>query len=115
MVVDSQRSVLHLPPELAAGMALDPPAGLALSRAGEDRVAGEPCTVWQAGPAGRRTALCVTEDGVLLRSVTPLSWGGENRMEAVSVRYGPQDPARFRVPAGYRARAALYAQAARAC
>lgn len=106
MIVDSQRSFMRLPPEMATAMALDPPGGLALARGGEERIAGEPCTLWQAGPAGRRTALCVTADGVLLRSVTPLSSGGENLLEAVAVRYGPQDAARFRVPEGYRARQA---------
>ena len=107
MVSNAQRSFMRLPPRMAEGMALSPPPGVVLSRAAEERVAGgEPCTVLQAGPAGRRAALCITEDGVLLRSVTPLSWGGENRIEADSVRYGPQDAARFRVPERYRAQTA---------
>ncbi|MCR0980834.1 hypothetical protein [Roseomonas populi] len=99
MVVDSERSFMELPAEMAAGMRLDPPPGAALTKGREDRVAGESCTQW-AGP--RRTVICVTAEGVLLRSVSALPGGGENRMEATSVRYGAQDPARFRVPAGYR-------------
>ncbi|MBP0495972.1 hypothetical protein [Roseomonas indoligenes] len=99
MVVDSERAFMEMPAEMAAGMRLDPPPGAALTKGKEDRVAGEACTQW-AGP--RRTTVCVTADGVLLRSVSALPNGGENRIEAISVRYGPQDPARFRVPAGYR-------------
>ncbi|MBP0446292.1 hypothetical protein J8J14_16080 [Roseomonas sp. SSH11] len=106
MVVDSQLTFMRLPPHLAAGMALDLPAGAELARAGEDRVAGQPCTIWQAGRAHGRARLCVTADGLLLRSVSPLPHGGENRLEAVSVRYGAQDAARFRIPQGYSARTA---------
>jgi hypothetical protein len=106
LVVDSQRAFMRLPPAMAAGMTLELPPGIILSRRGEDRVAGEGCTVWLAYPAQGRTAVCVTAEGLMLRSVTTLPFGGENRLEAVAVHYGPQDPARFRIPEGYRASSA---------
>jgi len=102
MVLDRERAFLRLPPEMAAGMALDVPPGTEVVRAGEDRVAGQPCTLWDAGTGRRRVRFCIAADGVMLRMASASPQGGENRMEAVSVQYGPQEPSRFQVPAGYR-------------
>jgi hypothetical protein len=40
--------------------------------------------------------ICKTADGVLLRTD-----GTGMTITATTVKYGPQDPARFHVPAGY--------------
>ena len=69
------------------------------TRRGTDRVAGLPCTEWQTTDSeGAPTLACITEDGVLLRARR----GNEVMVQAARVRYGPQDPAAFRVPDGYR-------------
>jgi hypothetical protein len=62
-------------------------------------VAGLPCTNWQTADAGGRpTVLCLTEDGVMLRA----SQGGQVLLQATTVSYGPQDPAAFVPPDGFR-------------
>ena len=62
-------------------------------------VAGLPCTVWATADAGgQATVLCLTADGVMLRA----SQNGQVLLEATSVSYGPQDPAAFQAPAGFR-------------
>lgn len=62
-------------------------------------VAGLRCTNWRtADAAGEDTQLCLTSDGVTLRAVQK----GQVLLEAVSVAYGPQDPAAFDPPTGFR-------------
>ncbi|HWX46806.1 MAG TPA: hypothetical protein VNZ61_01965 [Roseomonas sp.] len=78
-----------------------------LRREGTDRIAGVNCTKWRIEPEGESSDeevrhACITADGVPLR----LQEGsGEDALVlyiATEVRYGPQDPARFRVPPGYK-------------
>ena len=62
-------------------------------------IAGLACTNWQTGDAaGQDTLLCLTGDGVMLRA----SQRGQILLEATTVSYGPQDPAAFKAPDGYR-------------
>ena len=62
-------------------------------------VAGLGCTNWQtADAAGQDTLLCMTADGVMLRA----SQRGQVLLEAIAVSYGPQDPAAFKAPDGFR-------------
>ncbi len=80
--------------------------GNRLTREGTDRVAGLACTVWRveaadSSPEDARRA-CITEDGVPLRLVEGVGAEAETLYEATQVTYGPQDPARFRVPEGYQ-------------
>ncbi len=77
-----------------------------LRREGADRVAGQACTVWRIDPPADEEdevkRACITADGVPLRLVA--GEGKEANVEyvATEVTYAAQDPARFRVPAGYR-------------
>jgi hypothetical protein len=67
-------------------------------RGGDATVAGQACTEWQTlDRDARPVAVCITPDGVLLRAAT----ADQVRVSAVLVRYGPQDPEAFRIPAGY--------------
>ena len=67
-------------------------------RQGEDRVAGLACTEWETKDLNNNPAnVCITPDGVLLQ----VRSRGNVVLTAASVRYGPQDPALFRVPDGY--------------
>lgn len=105
MVMDHQRLVVELPlggdlPHLG-----ELPPGARLTREGQDRVAGLPCTVWRYQDGGQSGRACITADGVLLRASGPGATGGagdDGALEAVAVAYGPQDPARFRPPPEYR-------------
>jgi hypothetical protein len=101
---DQQRELIVLPaPPRDAGIpGLVPPGGR-FTREGTDRVAGLDCTNWRVElPDGGRGRVCVTGDGVVLRSVGAAAGQPEQGLEATSVNYGPQDPARFNRPAGYR-------------
>lgn len=100
MVSDRDRGAVDMAsgagplPGMSAGA-----SGGAYTRRGADRVAGLPCTEWQTTDTeGAPTLACLTEDGVLLRARR----GNEVLVQAVRVQYGPQDPAAFRVPDGYR-------------
>jgi hypothetical protein len=79
------------------------PADARLTRGdGDDRVAGIACAVWHVEYQSYRSAACLAPDGVLLRLRAA---EGARTLEATRVEYGPQDPARFRLPEGYRVRA----------
>ena len=69
--------------------------GSGYARLGADRVAGTDCTVWRFEGGGQTITACYTADGVVLRSQGSASGPGA---EAISVTYGPQDPARFERP-----------------
>jgi hypothetical protein len=109
VVVDADRT-FHDLGRVAAVMTRDilpvQPAAK-LTKEGADSVAGHPCTVWriepegEGDPDGARRA-CVTADGVPLRLVEGSGADASTLYVATSVAYGPQDPARFRIPAGYR-------------
>jgi hypothetical protein len=94
---DSIKAVLEIDGDRAQLM---PVAGAQhYTRVGDARVNDLPCGLWRLddGVTPERR-LCVTDDGVLLQ----LSAGGTVLIEAISVRYGPADPAAFVVPEGYQ-------------
>jgi hypothetical protein len=99
VVRDATRSVVEMAaPDNPAGMADGGKPASGFVRAGEATVAGQACTEWQTQDREARPVLvCITADGVLLR----VAASGQVRVSAVSVRYGPQDPAEFRIPADY--------------
>lgn len=103
MVMEPQRVVLALPANAAAAMSQDAPPDARFTRKGTAQVAGQSCTEWDVVVPQGTSTICVTEDGVMLRAASPLPDGsGVSRLEATEVRYGAQDPARFRVPAGFQ-------------
>ncbi len=111
MVMDHQRLVVELSP---GGDGLprlgELPPGVRLVREGDDRIAGVPCTVWRYQDRHQSGRACITADGVLLRAsgAGATGTGDDGSIEAIAVAYGPQDPARFQPPSGYRSmRAAL--------
>lgn len=82
------------------------------TRGANATVAGHPCTVWRYEGGGGKGEACVTTDGVMLRAHgTRGARGGT--VEARRVVYGPQDPARFRVPQDYQTMPAGFLDAAR--
>ena len=103
VVREANRSVIEMAaPEDVAGVAGKPGIGGYLRR-GEDTVAGVACTDWETRDRdGQQALVCITADGVLLRARAE----GKSLVSAVSVRYAPQDPAAFQVPADYTHRSA---------
>ena len=104
VVMDQQRAVLEMPANTGPGglsLPTEPPASARFTRGGAATFAGLRCTLWHYEDGDKRGETCLTADGVMLRS----SGGQGSRtgaVEATAVAYGPQDPARFQAPAGYR-------------
>jgi hypothetical protein len=98
VVRDGIRSVVEMAaPDNPAGV-IGGQAPVSFVRRGQATVAGQTCTEWQTQDREARPALvCITQDGVLLRAGT----AEQVRVSAVAVRYAPQDPAAFRIPADY--------------
>jgi hypothetical protein len=106
MVMDDRREVVPLPPEIAGLLLRELPAEAPFYRQGTDAVAGRACVSWRVAMPHGDSAVCLTEDGVLLRwapiDYRPTPAGlSISKMEATAVSYRAQDPTRFRVPAGY--------------
>ncbi|MBB5695024.1 hypothetical protein [Muricoccus pecuniae] len=116
MLMDAQRAYVRLPGDdddrkrevgsLALG---DVKPGDKVSREGAAEIAGQRCTVWRVERAKESPEdeaeverSCVTADGVLLRRVEGEGDEAETSYLATRVAYGPQDPALFRAPAGWR-------------
>jgi hypothetical protein len=107
LLLEAERTAIVQPIDEAEARSFrEPDPGTRFTRQGTDRVAGTACTTWRVEPppeiarAGARpVTTCLTEDGVMLRSEE-----GGQRAEATQVTYAPQDPARFRVPDGWRTR-----------
>jgi len=101
IVMPAQRMVMDLPEaQMAEARRLSPGPQARFLREGTDRIAGTPCTIWRVEEGRDTGRVCMTADGVALRAEQPGQ--PQSRMEATSVAYGPQDPARFERPRGYQ-------------
>jgi hypothetical protein len=95
LVRDDSREVIDLPSPLSAEQ---PGGGAGFTRIGPATVNGLACTQWRTiDSRGQETQACYTDDGILLRA----SAGPRTLMEAVSVKYAPQDNAVFQTPPSY--------------
>lgn len=104
MAMEAQRMVLDMPATpIAARMA--PSAEARFSREGPARIANTDCVNWRVEEQGQAARICLTADGVMLRSET-LSRAGTGPvpglLEATQISFGPQQAARFQRPAGYQ-------------
>lgn len=98
MIMDADRTYIDISAKKAPVHGLVPD-GVKLVRAGEDTVAGLKCTVWNETGATAGGTVCITDDGVLLRS--HYNDGNNETSEATAVEYGPQAASLFEVPMGY--------------
>ncbi|MBE9603291.1 hypothetical protein IAI18_00300 [Acetobacteraceae bacterium H6797] len=107
MLIPQQRIAMNIAISSLPNGEMANPQALAnqiTGRGGTATIAGLRCTDWNfrheaRGKVTTGTA-CLTDDGVTLRVIST-SGGKPFRAEATRVTYGPQDPARFQVPAGY--------------
>ncbi|WP_431284790.1 hypothetical protein ACQW02_08260 [Humitalea sp. 24SJ18S-53] len=100
MVVEEERRILPLPPQVVSRQ-LGPSPAATFTREGNDRVAGQGCTIWRYQEGADQGRICLTADGVMLRS-QGTTGGISGGVEAVTVTYAPQDPAQFQPPEGYQ-------------
>jgi hypothetical protein len=99
LVLENRRAILALPPGTDPSQRLSASQTARFTREGSDRVANVSCTNWRVEDRGSSARLCVTDDGVVVRS----SGGpGGGALEATRVEYGGQDASRFRMPEGFQ-------------
>ena len=69
-------------------------------REGKDTVAGETCSVWRVatGRPNEHVRSCITDDGIVLRTVTGSGSRVHTVFELASVTRAAQDPQNFRIP-----------------
>lgn len=110
--IDTRKVVLVSPSLPKMGIETDLPADFQIAslagegtRAGTSQVAGEPCTLWQVEKAAQLagpTTACITEDGIVLRTLVEIQGKPHLTFEVISLTRGPQDPDLFRLPPGTR-------------
>ena len=98
VVMENMRTIIPNPGGQDMTRALRLAETARMTRADTGTYAGTRCTNWRWENEGQRGTACLTDDGLMLRAANEAGQG----MEAVQVQYGPQDPARFRLPQGYR-------------
>ena len=101
MVVPDELTVMDLPfqPGLQDQFQLN--ARMRFTRRPAETVAGLRCTSWDVLVDGSRGIMCVTDDGVLLRSISLDPAGRRNVIEAISVSYAPALASDFLPPEGF--------------
>lgn len=104
MAMAAQRMILDMPAsQIAARMA--PRAEARFTREGPARIADTNCVNWRVEDDGQAARICLTADGVMLRS-EPLSRSATGPvpglLEATQISFGPQEASRFQRPSGYQ-------------
>jgi hypothetical protein len=103
IVIEDAKRVMDMPAIAVQGQ-LGPPAGARFAREGTQRFAGQSCTDWRYEGGGQEGRICLTAEGVMLRSLVTAGGpaGATGGLEATRVRFEAQDPARFAIPEGYQ-------------
>ena len=101
MVVPAELTVMDLPyqPGVQDQFLLN--SRMKFTRRAPETVAGVRCTAWDVVLDGNRGSVCVTDDGVMLRSVSLDPQGRRNMIEAISVSLTPAPPADYVPPDGF--------------
>lgn len=88
-------------PETAMGFLLN--GDMKFARGNSETIAGQRCTDWTVDTAVATGSVCVTDDGVLLRSRgQSKNGGGGGGFQATEVSYDAQPATLFIPPAGFR-------------
>ena len=102
LVMEPMQSYIDMPFDARTGSALLLDDRMRFTRAGSDRVAELPCTLWDVASDKTKARLCITDDGVILRGEGNDPTRGAGRMTATSVSYVALSAALFSPPAGFR-------------
>lgn len=100
LVAEEAKRIMDMPDNVRRNQ-LGPSPDAKFTRLGAERIAGHDCTSWSYIDQRAKGTICLTADGVMLRSQATLA-GLEGGMEAVSVSYDPQPTSLFEAPAGYQ-------------
>ncbi len=102
MVVPNDQTVIDVPWSDSPVDQFVLNARMKFARRTADTVAANRCTIWEMTVDRTRGAVCVTDDGVLLRSVNQDETGRRNIIDAVSVSYTPAPANEFLPPPGFK-------------
>ncbi len=101
MVVPEELMVMDLPYQAGVQDQFLLNSRMKFTRRGVDTVATVRCTSWDVLLDGSHAVVCVTDEGVLLRSVSVDADGKRNTIEAISVSYTPAPASDFLPPQGF--------------
>ena len=101
MVMEPMQIYIDMPFDARTGSALLLNDRMRFTRAGSDRVAALPCTLWDVASDKTKARLCITDDGVILSGEGSDPIRGAGRMTATSVSYAALPAALFNPPAGF--------------
>lgn len=101
IVIPAEQSVLDLPFRPGPQTPFQLNDRMRFTRRNPDTVAGIRCIVWDVSVDKARGTVCVSEDGVVLRSTGSDEAGRRNLIEAVSVSYAPAPAHEFTAPADF--------------
>ncbi len=101
MVVPYEQMVMELPAQEGPQAQFQLNERMRFTRKGADTVAAVRCTTWDVLLDKARGSVCVSDDGVLLRSSGQDEAGRRSLIEAVSVSFAPAPASDFEAPADY--------------
>ncbi len=101
MVVPEELMVMDLPYQAGVQDQFLLNSRMKFTRRGVETVATVRCTLWDVLLDGNHAVVCVTDDGVLLRSVSMDADGKRSTIEAISVSYTPAPASDFLPPQGF--------------
>ena len=101
LVLLDQQGYVETPHDPNRQIGFTVPSNVPLVRGSNDVVAGDTCTLWHARLGAGDGALCVTDDGVLLKA-EGFDDNHAGDLVATSVIYGPVSESEFAPPSGFR-------------
>jgi len=102
MVVPSEGTILDVPWDTGLGSQFTLSEQMRFTRRAGATVSRVACTLWDVVQDAQRGQVCVTDDGVMLRTEGVDPQGRHTAIEAVSVTYTPAPEADFAPPAGFQ-------------
>lgn len=106
MVVPDEQTVLNLPYQDGPQTHFQLNDRMRFTRRAPGTVASVRCTTWDVVVDNARGTMCISEDGIMLRSLGVDETGRRNLIEAVSVSYAPATADEFVPPADFSQMAA---------
>ncbi len=102
LVVPAMRLIFDLPAGSGLEQALSLGGDSRFERAGQETIAGLPCTLWRVNGREANGTACVTAQGVVLAAQGRDRQGRAGSVRAIAVAFGPEPPSLFAVPPGMR-------------
>jgi len=101
MVVPDEQTVLELPFEDGPQAQFQLNERMRFTRKGVDTVAAVRCTNWEVTLDRARGTMCISDDGIMLRSLGQDEAGRRNSVEAISVSFAPAPASDFTPPSDF--------------